>query len=164
MRLSHIALSTSPSPAKTSLCFARDPLLGVPRKTDPGCGGNSLWNNSQDKNSGQPFHLPIHTGMSTTTAATPTQCSTHSRAVQRDIEPGSIVECILCGERIKFQAKIRPKQVICNVYKGTNWDRVEHFHAPCYAQAGEPHGPADTTPVVKTRRVAAKNNPEMQKA
>lgn len=106
--------------------------------------------------------------MSMTTEASPAvtaqKCSTHSRAVQRDIEPGSIVDCILCGERIKFQAKIRPKQVICNVYKGNNWDRVEHFHAPCYEAAGEPHGPADTTPVMKVRRVAAKNNPAMQQS
>ncbi|MEI7888150.1 MAG: hypothetical protein WCJ04_12230 [Actinomycetes bacterium] len=104
--------------------------------------------------------------MSTTTAATPTptQCSTRSRAVQRDIEPGSIVECSLCEERIKFQAKIRPKQIICNVYEGSSWNRVEHYHTACYCEAGEPHGPADTTPVVKARRVAAKNNPLMQSA
>ena len=83
--------------------------------------------------------------------------STRSRAVLRDVEPGSTVECVLCGERIKFQAKVRHKQVICNVYVGQTWDRVEHFHAPCYEEANEPHGPVDTTPVVKARRVAAAN-------
>ena len=35
----------------------------------------------------------------------------------RDVEPGSTVDCTLCGERVKFQAKIRHKQVICNVYE-----------------------------------------------
>jgi len=100
--------------------------------------------------------------MSTTIKLKNPISSADSRAVQRDVEPGSIIECTLCGERIKFQAKIRPKQAICNVYEGKNWDRVEHFHAECYSKAGEPHGPLDTTPVVKTRRVAAKNNPTMQ--
>ena len=78
-----------------------------------------------------------------------------SRAVLRDVEPGSTVECALCGERVKFQAKVRHRQVICNVYVNGTWDRVEHFHADCYEQAGEPHGPVDTTPVVKSRARAA---------
>ena len=52
-----------------------------------------------------------------------------SRAVLREVEPGSTVECTHCGERVKFQAKMRHKQVICNVYVGRRWDRVEHFHA-----------------------------------
>ena len=89
------------------------------------------------------------------TTQTTTIRSTRSRAVLRDVEPGSTVECILCGERVKFQAKVRHKQVICNVYIGETWDRVEHFHAPCYEEANEPHGPVDTTPLVKARRVAA---------
>jgi hypothetical protein len=75
----------------------------------------------------------------------------HSRAVLRDVEPGSAVECAHCGERVKFQAKVRNKQVICNVYEGSRWDRVEHFHADCYPLAGEPHGDVDTTPPVKLR-------------
>lgn len=74
-----------------------------------------------------------------------------SRAVLRDVEPGSTVECALCGERVKFQAKVRHRQVICNVYDAGRWLRVEHFHSDCYDQAGEPHGPVDTTPVVKSR-------------
>ena len=74
-----------------------------------------------------------------------------SRAVLRDVEPGSTAECVHCGERVKFQAKVRHKQVICNVYVGGRWDRVEHFHMDCYERAGDPHGPVDTTPVVKRR-------------
>jgi len=27
-----------------------------------------------------------------------------------------------------------------NVYVGGAWDRVEHFHEPCYAEAGKPFG------------------------
>jgi hypothetical protein len=78
-----------------------------------------------------------------------------SRAVLRDVEPGSAVECKHCGERVKFQAKVRPKQVICNVYVGGRWDRVEHFHANCYEAAGLPHGVVDTTPLVKRRSTPA---------
>ncbi|MFV0318743.1 MAG: hypothetical protein ACK5O2_17495 [Microthrixaceae bacterium] len=72
-----------------------------------------------------------------------------SRAVLRDVEPGSTVECTHCGERVKFQAKMRHKQIICNVYVGRRWDRVEHFHADCYEKAGSPYGDPDTTPPVR---------------
>ena len=65
-----------------------------------------------------------------------------SRAVYRLIEAGSAVTCERCGEHIKFKAKIRAKQVICNVYVKGVWKRVEHFHDECYRQAGEPYGPA----------------------
>jgi len=65
----------------------------------------------------------------------------HSRAVIRPIEAGSSVECVCCGERVKFQAKVKAQQVICNVYVGAKWDRVEHYHLDCYDAAGEPHGP-----------------------
>lgn len=75
-----------------------------------------------------------------------------SRAVLRDVEPGSSVECVHCGERVKFQAKVRHKQVICNVYVGGSWDRVEHYHDDCYEQAREPHGAVDMTPVPRTRQ------------
>jgi hypothetical protein len=94
----------------------------------------------------------------TATAARPSQRKSAprtSRAVLRDVEPGSTVECAHCGERVKFQAKVRNRQVICNVYKKGVWDRVEHFHADCYGPAGEPHGPVDTTPVVRNRARAA---------
>ena len=63
-----------------------------------------------------------------------------SRAVIRDVEAGSSVDCAWCGERVKFQAKMRNRQVICNVYVDGKWDRVEHFHADCYSTANEPHG------------------------
>lgn len=63
-----------------------------------------------------------------------------SRAVIRDVEAGSTVDCAFCGERVKFQAKVRNRQVICNVYVSGHWDRVEHFHAECYTTAGHPHG------------------------
>ncbi len=97
------------------------------------------------------------TGMgSTATTKKPTTRSksgvARSRAVLRDVEPGSAVDCVLCGERVKFQAKVRHKQVICNVYDKGVWQRVEHFHADCYAAADEPHGEVDTTPVIKARR------------
>ena len=65
-----------------------------------------------------------------------------SRAVFRLIEAGSAVTCEACGEHIKFKAKIRAKQVICNVYTKGVWQRVEHFHDECYTGAGEPYGPA----------------------
>lgn len=78
--------------------------------------------------------------------AAPKARSLSSRGVLREVEPGSTVECVHCGERVKFQAKMRHKQVICNVYVAKRWDRVEHFHAPCYTEAGEPYGEPDTTP------------------
>lgn len=65
-----------------------------------------------------------------------------SRAVVRDVEAGSSVDCTHCGERVKFQAKVRNKQVICNVYVSGKWNRVEHFHLPCYEEAGSPFGEA----------------------
>lgn len=75
-----------------------------------------------------------------------------SRAVLREVEPGSAVECSHCGERVKFQAKMRHKQVICNIYVSGKWDRVEHYHEDCYDQAKEPFGEVDRTPQVKMRR------------
>ncbi len=97
-------------------------------------------------------------GTLTSTTSTTAPTAKRSRAVLRDVEPGSTVECRYCQERIKFQAKIRPKQVICNVYADDRWVRVEHFHAECYEPAGRPHGPVDTTPVVKARRSPANTN------
>ena len=80
-----------------------------------------------------------------------------SRAVIRDVEAGSSVDCVYCDERVKFQAKMRNKQVICNVYVGGSWNRVEHFHADCYGPAGEPYGPADAG--TDHRRAAANATP-----
>ncbi|MEZ5165189.1 MAG: hypothetical protein R2695_01390 [Acidimicrobiales bacterium] len=36
------------------------------------------------------------------------------------------------AERVKFKARERQQQVICNVHVGGSWDRVEHYHEPCY--------------------------------
>ena len=66
-----------------------------------------------------------------------------SRAVVRNVEAGSSVSCASCDERVKFQAKVRHQQVICNVYVKGVWNRVEHYHAACYDEAGEPYGSAD---------------------
>ena len=63
-----------------------------------------------------------------------------SRAVLRIIEPGSMVDCQQCGQRVKFQARQRLYQVICNVYVDNVWDRVEHYHEECYRAAEQPHG------------------------
>jgi hypothetical protein len=65
-----------------------------------------------------------------------------SRAVQRRIEAGSSAQCVSCDTQVKFTAKIQKQQVIANVYVDGRWDRVEHFHAECYVEAGEPYGPA----------------------
>lgn len=65
-----------------------------------------------------------------------------SRAVTRTIEAGSTAECAHCGDRVKFQAKIRAYQVICNVYTDGRWERVEHYHSDCYDQVGKPYGEA----------------------
>lgn len=63
-----------------------------------------------------------------------------SRAVLRSIEAGSYVDCVRCGERVKFQAKIRKMQVICNVYTEGRWERVEHYHEECYVESDSPYG------------------------
>jgi hypothetical protein len=63
-----------------------------------------------------------------------------SRAVIRAVDPGSMSDCALCGQHIRFSAKNRPKQVIANVYEDGKWQRVEYFHAECYADAGRPYG------------------------
>ena len=68
-----------------------------------------------------------------------------SRAVLRLIEPGSVAECPACGERVKFRARHRDQQVICNVYEDGVWQRVEQFHESCYADAGSPHGDTIST-------------------
>ena len=65
-----------------------------------------------------------------------------SRAALRSVEAGNYVDCARCGERVKFQAKARKLQVICNVYVDGRWNRVEHYHAECYEEAGHPYGQA----------------------
>jgi hypothetical protein len=74
------------------------------------------------------------------TTATVTSRRFKSRAVLRVIEAGSFAECAYCGELVKFQAKTRQRQVICNVYVKGRWDRVEHYHERCYHEADEPYG------------------------
>ena len=63
-----------------------------------------------------------------------------TRAVARPILAGNNVYCQVCDGLLVFRAKQRRVQVICNVYKGDAWDRVEHFHDSCYQGAGAPHG------------------------
>lgn len=80
-----------------------------------------------------------------------------SRAVVREVEAGSTVDCIYCRERVRFQAKVRHRQVICNVYDEGRWVRVEHYHEECYDGAGNPHGPAETGRASRVReRLAAR--------
>jgi len=79
------------------------------------------------------------TGKNAATAK-PVKIKKVSRAVTRLVEPGSQVDCMHCDERVKFQAKMRHQQVICNVYEKNKWVRVEHFHADCYKKAKQPWG------------------------
>ncbi|WP_334144405.1 hypothetical protein [Rhabdothermincola sp.] len=74
------------------------------------------------------------------TTATVTSRRFKSRAVLRVIEAGSFAECAYCGKPVKFQAKTRQLQVICNVYVKGRWDRVEHYHERCYHEADDPYG------------------------
>ena len=60
----------------------------------------------------------------------------------RTIDPGNTALCVHCGAPVKFMARAQLKQVIANVYVGGVWARVEHFHEPCYGEAGQPHGSA----------------------
>jgi len=63
-----------------------------------------------------------------------------SRAVLRLIDAGNAAYCARCDELIKFRAKIKAYQVVCNVYTRGRWDRVEHFHPECYQTVGSPYG------------------------
>ncbi|MGH9101781.1 MAG: hypothetical protein ACRDYD_02180 [Acidimicrobiales bacterium] len=73
-----------------------------------------------------------------------TQTLIQSRAVLRTVDAGSSTTCALCGQRVKFAARAQLRQVIANVYVDGTWDRVEHFHAECYEESGQPYGPART--------------------
>ncbi len=68
--------------------------------------------------------------------------SWESRAVIKLIEAGSAAECPHCLERVKFRARHRDQQVICNVYENSVWKRVEQYHLECYSDADSPHGEA----------------------
>jgi hypothetical protein len=65
----------------------------------------------------------------------------NSRAVLRQVEPGNSASCAHCGAPVKFMARVQQRQVIANVYDNGQWQRVEHYHADCYTEAGEPYGP-----------------------
>ncbi len=65
-----------------------------------------------------------------------------SRAVVRPVEAGEDAVCEHCRTPVKFVARLKGRQVIANVYRDGRWDRVEHYHEPCYQQAGSPYGPA----------------------
>ena len=80
--------------------------------------------------------------MATPTKTAPATKTWKSRAVSRLVEPGNWAECALCDEIVKFRARERRTQVICNVYVDNRWDRVEHYHTDCYKAAGEPYGQA----------------------
>lgn len=71
-----------------------------------------------------------------------TPAVTTSRAVERAVEPGNAANCAHCGAPVKFQARVQHRQVIANVYVDETWDRVEHYHAECYREAGAPYGAA----------------------
>jgi hypothetical protein len=80
-----------------------------------------------------------------------TEVTTGSRAVLRRVEAGNLALCSHCGEQVKFAAKQNRQQVIANVYVDARWDRVEHFHAECYPEAGEPFGTPAEQPVFRRR-------------
>jgi hypothetical protein len=87
----------------------------------------------------------VVTGADITVVATATKTKSKSwtsRAVSRPIEPGNSAMCSACDEQVKFQARVRLQQVICNVYVNGRWNRVEHYHAACYDAAGQPYGSA----------------------
>ena len=67
-----------------------------------------------------------------------------SRAVNRQVEPGNSANCAHCGAPVKFVARSQLRQVIANVYRDGSWVRVEHYHADCYEEAGQPYGPPAT--------------------
>ncbi len=63
-----------------------------------------------------------------------------SRAVERSVVPGSLAFCNECGQHLRFSTRARQRIVLCNVYEGESWNRIEHFHAACYVDADEPYG------------------------
>lgn len=75
-----------------------------------------------------------------------------SRAVLRIIEPGLFVRCARCDEPVKFISaqKVKPRQVICNVYVDGVWSSTAHFHETCYTAAGEPYGVPDKRKPMRT--------------
>lgn len=99
--------------------------------------------------------VPIDPRMAASKSTSRRKAKWKSRAVLRDVEAGSTVDCAHCGERVKFQAKVRNRQVIANVYVNGVWDRVEHFHSECYNLAGLPYGEIEgPLDIRKTARTA----------
>ncbi len=85
--------------------------------------------------------MPSRSSTTTDTERTaPVEPPRESRAVTRLIEAGCTADCPYCGERVKYRARHRDQQVICNVYVDGVWQRVEQYHAQCYEDAGHPHG------------------------
>ena len=88
--------------------------------------------------------MATDTSTSSSSTSTETSASTRkrwkSRAVSRTVDAGNSAYCAVCDELIKFRARIRAEQIICNVYVKNRWDRVEHYHPECYAEAGTPYG------------------------
>jgi len=80
-----------------------------------------------------------------------------SRAVLRLIEAGSGEFCTHCDEQVKFKAREKHLQAICNVYVRGRWDRVEHYHEACYTKAGQPYG--EPAPVAPRRAAASPATP-----
>ena len=78
-----------------------------------------------------------------------------SRAVIRIIEAGCSAVCAHCDQQVKFRARIKALQVICNVYDGDTWVRVEHYHGDCYQEAGTPYGAADESHPMRPRARSA---------
>jgi hypothetical protein len=82
-----------------------------------------------------------------------TQTASNTRAAIRTVDAGSSAMCAFCDQQVKFSAKVKRHQVICNVYIGAKWNRVEHYHYECYVEAGSQHGDVDPTQVPPPRRV-----------
>jgi DNA-directed RNA polymerase subunit RPC12/RpoP len=92
---------------------------------------NTLTTKPEDKKSGKPKPPVV-----------PAPEVWESRAIIKLIEAGSAAECPHCNDRVKFRARHRDQQVICNVYENGVWKRVEQYHLECYSDAGSPHGDA----------------------
>ncbi len=82
-----------------------------------------------------------------------------TRAVVRYIEAGSAAECACCGAQVKFRARQKVQQVICNVYVVGRWARVEHYHRECYDTASQPHGKPDESQPLRPRNRASAASP-----
>lgn len=57
-----------------------------------------------------------------------------------------MAECPHCEERVKFRARHRDQQVICNIYEDGVWIRVEQYHEECYTAVEKPYGKPEKKP------------------